>query len=278
MRHIQFQDSERHPLALLVKSTAFKHQEIMSNYVLPLEAHGVSQKDMIAFTLDYDENGKASVSFMKAYLAKLLPALDSLGVTTLYVTDGAYFKTLTKEGKAEPHFGYIKDCKIEGFGHMKVVLGLNYQQLIYNPDLQAKLDLSLKTLASHMQGTYQVLGANIIHSAQYPETPESIAAALRGLLEYQSLTCDIEAFSLRFNEAGIGTISFAWDEHNGIAFAIDYKKFPEPINGQFGEYVNNVEIKRLLKEFFTAYTGKIIWHNGVFDIKIIIYELWMKPL
>lgn len=287
MRHIQFQDSERHPLALLVKSTAFKHQEIMSNYVFPLEAHGVSQKDMIAFTLDYDENGKASVSFMKAYLAKLLPALDSLGVTTLYVTDGAYFKTLTKEGKAEPHFGYIKDCKIEGFGHMKVVLGLNYQQLIYNPDLQAKLDLSLKTLASHMQGTYQVLGANIIHSAQYPETPESIAAALRGLLEYQSLTCDIEAFSLRFEEAGIGTISFAWDEHNGIAFACDYKEIWDA-NGQhdpdcdidiaayYGFNKPNPEIRGLLREFFEHYRGKVIWHNAPYDLKCIIYTLWMK--
>ena len=178
MRHILFQASDRHSLALLVKSTAFKEQELRTNYVDPLLKEGIALSDMIAFTLDYDENGKASVKYMKAYLAKLLPALDSLGVTTLNVTDGAYFKTLTKEGKAEPHFGYIKDCKIEGFGHMKVVLGLNYQQLIYNPDLQAKLDLSLKTLASHMQGTYQALGANIIHSAQYPETPESIAAAL----------------------------------------------------------------------------------------------------
>ena len=278
MRHIQFESSPRHSVALLVKGTAFKQHELEANYVNPLISLGIPRAEMIAFTLDYDEKGKAPVTHIKSYLGKLLPALDSLGVQTLYVTDAAFFKTLTKQGKADPHFGYVLPCKMEGFEHLKVVLGLNYQQLIYNPDLQAKLDLSLKTLASHMQGTYQALGANIIHSAQYPETPESIAAALRGLLEYQSLTCDIEAFSLRFEEAGIGTVAFAWDEHNGIAFAVDYKKFPEPINGQFGEYVNNVEIKRLLKEFFTAYTGKIIWHNGVFDIKIIIYELWMKPL
>ncbi len=287
MRHIQFQASERHTLALLVKGTAFKHQEIMSNYVHPLEQQGLAQKDMIAFSLDYDENGKASVKYMKDYLAKLLPALHSLGVTTLYVTDGAYFKTLTKEGKADPHFGYVLPCKIEGFEHLKVVLGLNYQQLIYNPDLQAKLTLSLNTLASHLQGNYQALGSNIIHSAQYPDTPQSIAAALRSLLEYPSLTCDIEAFSLRFEEAGIGTVAFAVDEHNGIAFACDYKEIWRPdgtydpecpidIAAYAGYFKANPEVRSLLREFFTFYRGKLIWHNATYDVKVILYTLWMK--
>lgn len=277
MRHIQFQDSDRHSLALLVKSTAFKHPEILSNYVQPLEARGLHQKDMIAFTLDYDENGKASSKYMKEYLAKLLPSLVSLGVATLYVTDGAYFKTLTKEGKAEPHFGYVLPCKMEGFEHLNVVLGLNYQQLIYNPDLQAKLDLSLNTLASHVQGNYQALGANIIHSAQYPETPESIAAALRSILEYPSLTADIEAFSLRFEEAGIGTVAFAWDEHNGIAFPCDYFAYPsQNEEGNWGFKGTNPIVRGLLREFFEHYQGKVIWHNATYDVKVILYTLWMK--
>lgn len=278
MRHIQFESSTRHSVALLIKGTAFKQQEIESNYVAHLMSLGISRAELIAFTLDYDQNGKASVKYMKEYLAKLLPALDSLGTTTLYVTDGAYFKTLTKEGKAEPHFGYVLPCKIEGFEHMSVVLGLNYQQLIYNPDLQAKLTLSLETLASHMQGNYQALGANIIHSATYPETPESIAAALRGLLEYQSLTCDIEAFSLRFEEAGIGTVAFAWDEHNGIAFACDYEALEEPlaIPGEHGVFNPNYEIRGLLREFFEHYQGKLIWHNAAYDVKVVLYSLWME--
>jgi len=290
MRHIRFQPSERHTLALLVKGTAFKHQELMTNYVLPLEQKGLNQKDMIAFTLDYEQNGKASVKYMKEYLAKLLPSLVSLGVTTLYVTDGAYFKVLTKEGKADPHFGYILPCKIEGFEQLNVVLGLNYQQLIYNPDLHAKLDLSLNTLVSHFGGNHQILGADIIHSAAYPEIPQSIAAALKGLLEYPSLTCDIEAFSLRFNEAGIGTISFAWDEHNGIAFRCDYQPIWNPdgtltdhpgvkdidIAAFHGFFALNHDVRGLLMQFFEHYQGKLIWHNAAFDVKVIIYTLWMK--
>lgn len=277
MRHIQFESNTRHSVALLVKGTAFKQQEIENNYVAHLMSLGIPRGELIAFTLDYDENGKASSKYMKEYLAKLLPSLVSLGVTTLYVTDGAYFKTLTKEGKADPHFGYVLPCKIDGFEHMNVVLGLNYQQLIYNPDLQAKLDLSLNTLASHVQGNYQALGANIIHSAQYPETPETIAAALRSILEYPSLTADIEAFSLRFEEAGIGTISFAWDEHNGIAFPCDYQEYVERTpEGNYGHFQENWTVRGLLREFFEHYQGKLIWHNATYDVKVILYTLWMK--
>ena len=127
MRHIQFEEAPSHRIAVLVKGTAFKHQELLENYVNPLVQLGVSRKDMIAFTLKYDENGKAPVGYIKDYLGKLLPALDSLGVQQLYVTDAAYFKVLTRQSKAEPHFGYILPCKIDGYTHMEVVFGLNYQ-------------------------------------------------------------------------------------------------------------------------------------------------------
>src|SRR5690606_30598423 len=137
------------------------------------------------------------------YLAKLLPALTGIGVTALLVTDSAYFKVLTNERKAEPHHGYALPCKIKGYEHVKVILSLNYQALIYNPDLQSKLDLSLDTLASVRTNTYQALGTGIIHSASYPKTLQDIAGALQSLHQYEALTCDIEAFSLRFNEAGI---------------------------------------------------------------------------
>ena len=265
MRHILFQDSDRHPLALLVKSTAFKHQEIMSNYVHPLEKEGLAKKDMIAFTLDYDENGKASVKYMKEYLAKLLPSLVSRGVTTLYVTDGAYFKTLTKEGKAEPHFGYVLPCKMEGFEQLNVVLGLNYQQLIYNPDLQAKLDLSLKTLASHLQGTYQALGANIIHSAQYPETLKEIKEFLASLHKFSVIAADIETTSLNFWEAELESIAFSWGCHEGGAFCI----------GRDNSDENKKAICSMLKTFFELYTGTIIWHNIGYDARVLTYRLWM---
>jgi DNA polymerase-1 len=283
MRHILFDsNSTSFPVAILVKRTSFNQTELLNNYVTPLGNQGIPAKDVIAFTLSYNEVGKAPAGFIKEYLAKLLPALDSLGVKHLYVADSSYFKVLAGQVKAEPHHGYALPCKVKGFEHMHVVLGINHQALIYNPDLQAKLDLGLKTLASHVAGTYQALGTGIIHSALYPHGIQAIAFELSKLHQYPSLSCDIEAFSLRFNEAGIGTIAFAWDKHNGIAFACDYKVSYTGLSHQDpawpGSNIPNQAVRALLLKFFLEYKGELTFHKADYDLKAIIYALWMKDL
>lgn len=284
MRHHIFEEASAYNIAVLMKATAFNKQELLSTYIRPLNVLGVPSKEIIAFTLEYDDTGKAPVKFIKAYIDKLLSALDSIGVKYLYVTDSSYFKVLAGQTKADPHFGYVLPCKIKGYEHMEVVLGTNYQQLIYNPDLKSKVTLSLNTLASKINGNYQALGSGIIHSAQYPESLQDIATALDSLHQYKHLSADIEGFSLRFNEAGIATIAFAWDEHNGIAFACDYKENECHIGPKgelrlgHGFQEANQEVRALLLKFFLTYQGELTWHSASYDLKAIIYSLWMKDL
>ena len=279
MRHHIFKEANTYSIAVLSKSTSFNKHELRVNYVDPLIKRGIAEEEMIAFTLNYNSEGKAPAQHIKDYLSNLLPALDSLGVKHLYVADANYFKTLAGQGKADPHFGYVLPCKIKGYEHMSVVLGLNYQQLIYNPQLQAKLDLSLFTLASGVAGNYQAIGSGIIHSAQYPKSWQEIRAALQSLHQYPSLTCDIEGFSLRFDEAGVATIAFAWNKHNGIAFAVDYQGYAErPAEGFYGWFGPDVPLRILLKEFFETYQGELTFHNAPYDIKALIYALWMDDL
>lgn len=281
MRHHIFEEAMSYSIALLVKASSFNKQELINNYVTPLTALGVPAKDVIAFTLKYNEVGKAPAKHIKEYLDQLLPALDKLGVKNLYVADSSYFKVLAGQAKADLHFGYVFGCKLKGFEHMNVVLGLNYQALIYNPDFQAKLDLSLKTLASHIAGNYQALGTGIIHSAQYPQGVQAIAEATQSLHQHPRLTCDIEGFSLRFNECGIGTIAFAWNRHNGLAFACDYEPVVKGIHGAEpyeGKFTPNSAVRQLLKEFFESYQGELIFHHAGFDLKPIILNLWMADL
>ena len=281
MRHILWQDSPTYPIALLIKSSAFNKIQIENNYTAQLDKSGVQAKDVIAFTLSYDENGKASAKYIKEYLSKLLPALDGLGTKLLYVADSTYFKVLAGKPRAEPNLGYVLPCRIKGFEHMNVVLGVNHTALIYNPELQAKLDLSLHTLSSSFHGTYQPLGQDVIHSASYPEGQDAIRKALNDLHRYPSLTCDIEGFSLRFDEAGVGTISFAWDCHNGLAFACDYKETVTALAKKDedvlpGTYRPNPEVRALIKRFLTDYQGELTFHNAAYDAKVLIYHLWMK--
>lgn len=278
MRHLVFSQSDYYRVALLIKQTSFNEQEIRRHYSDKLAAQGIPLEDQVAFTLEYLSK-KPSSEAMKEYLDRLLPVLVDLKTEFLYVADANYFRTLVgvTKGKIDSNFGYILPCKIKGFEHLKVVLGLNHQQLIYNPDLQAKLDMSLATLVSGTAGDYEPVGTGIIHSATYPVSHQDVAQALESLHQHPSLSCDIEGFSLRFNEAGIGTIAFAWDEHNGIAFACDYvESHPEhQENGLFGFYSPEYTIRDLLKQFFETYQGEITWHNGSYDIKAIIYNLWM---
>ena len=271
MRHIIFDESYEGPyqIALLIKSGAFVKPDLIKYYISPLKSYGLPANNVIAMTLDYNEDGKAPASFIKAYIQKLLQALDSVGSTTLYVADGSYFKILAGKPKADIHTGYILPCVIKGYNHMSIVYGINHSALIYNPDLQSKLVSGLKAIADANQNSYIEPGSNIIHSEYYPSSLEDIQIALNQLHQHPSLACDIETFSLRFNEAGIGSIAFAWDEHNGIAFAVDCLD---------GQRLDNPLIHSMLKEFFESYQGELTYHNSAFDVKVLIFMLWMNSL
>jgi len=280
MRHVIFEESLTYKVAILTKTSALNLRDLSRYYVSPLVSVGVVKSDCIGFSLKYNEVGKAPAAFAKTYLDNLLPALDGLGITYLYVADATYFKVLTRLPKAEPYIGYITPCKIKGFEHLKVVMGVAYQSLIYKPELQSKLTLSLKPLADSLQDAYVVLGSNIIHSSVYPSAIEDIEDTLKNLHAYPELTCDIETFSLLFNKAGVGTCAFAWDRHNGIAFACDYvaTTFGGTANGEYGIQRENHEVRALLKHFLLSYKGKLTWHNAAFDIRTLIYVLWMKDM
>jgi len=276
MRHILFQESAQYSIVLLMNVKAFNKSEIISNYLEPLKQKGISEAEVVAFTLEYDDKGKTPVKFMRAYLDKLMKALEHVGIKYIYVADAAYFKELTKSKKADPHFGYVLPCAMKGYEHMQVVLGLNHKSLFYKPDLKSRLTLSLNTLASVINGTYTEIGENIIKTALYPSTEQEISQTLTQLLDYPLLTADIEAFSLDFFTAGIGTIAFAWNEHEGAAFNCDYHDYKvSPVEGYYGYNGINLAIRTLLKQFFEQYTGKLIWHRSNYDLKVLIYTLWM---
>ncbi|QPG06933.1 hypothetical protein IT774_07470 [Salinimonas marina] len=266
MQHIIFQDNTAYRVAILIKSQALNKTNLANHYVMPLKEQGLKSKDIIAFDLVYAPKGKCPVSLQKAYLQDLLPILKEQGVEYLYVADANYFKTLTKERKAEPHHGYVLPCAIDGFTDMKVVLGVNHAALFYNPDLQDKLDMGLNTLATALKGKYQEIGTNIIHSAQYIRDANWVYEILEMLKQYDALTVDTETLSLKFWETGVVTIGFAWDQHNGVVIWCD--DYAEP----------NSKVRQLLKDFFYTYRGTLIYHNANFDMKILVNTLFMQHL
>lgn len=282
MKHINHSKNNIFDTAILIKESALNKSEVESNYINPLNQMGINTDGIVSFSLLYDSK-KPSASTRKSYSAQVLTEIDKLHIKDVLVCDGEYFKTLTKQTKSEPHYGYVLPCAIPGFEHINIVLCPNYQVLFFNPDMKQKITLSLNALVQHKNGTYEGIGNSIIHSAAYPTSLYEIEQELNKLHKFGKISADIEAFSLKHYTSGIGTIAFATDKHNGCAFMCDYKPLSEPVKEaakkvRYADQVFNKEVRLLLWKFFTTYKGKIIWHNASFDCTVLAYQLFMDNL
>lgn len=271
MRHILYTSLPTSEIAILIKESAFYQDQINANYVDPLVNAGYPKEKIIAFSLDYQSNGKAPAKHCKEYLEKLLPVLKQRGVKYIYCADSTYFKCLVKNAKVDSQIGYCNPCTIAGYEDMQVLIGINYQALLYNPNQGEKLDMSIQAMIGKAMGNYKALGTDILKWASYPTSETEIDAAFAKLMTYPALTCDIETFSLDIFTAGIGTIAFSPDSTGGIAFACDL----DEIAGENMRIFNST-FRVKLRKFFEEYKGNLKYHKCTFDIKVLIYNLWMK--
>ena len=277
--HLFFQKNEsgHYPVAVLMKQFTFDQALIHKNYIQPLKDRGIPQEDCIAFSLSYETAKKVSAAQVKAYSANLLKVLDRAHVKYIYCTDGTYFKYLTGQKKAEVHLGYSLPCAVPGFEHMQVVLGINYQVLIYAPDKKAHLDQGLEALCSVYKGNYVPPGDQIIHSELYPKTPNAIRNALMELHKFPHLAMDIEGYSLRLDDSGIATFALAWTKHDFIAFPVDLNDLgAKDDDGNYHYRKDNKEVREILKDFLRQYMGGKRFHSATYDVKHLIYNLWMR--
>ena len=269
MKHVLFGGQGKFKHAVLIKPIALRQKEIEGYY---LKNMVIDPKDVIAFDLKFPENQSKnpSVKMAKEYLSSLLVGLRNLGVKNILVADSTYFKVLTKQQKVEPHYGYVLPSKFEGFeDDFNVVTCPNYNAIFHNPAMEKKIDLALKTFSDFINGEYQELHGNVIHSARYITDPDEAVSFIENELPlYPELGIDAETFSLKFYKAKIATLGFAWDTHNGAVISIDLTHSHE-VAGR---------IKKALKQFFINYEGKSVYHNANYDIKVLCYELFMKDI
>lgn len=276
MKTLKFVDEDPKPrVGILIKESSFREAKLIQYYVQPMIDAGIPREEIVAFSLEYTQAGKAPASLIKDYLGTWLQSFRDAGIKYLLCADSAYFKALTKERKADSNLGYVLPCSIPGFEDMHVVYSLGYGALIHNPNQQEKIDLSLEALTTHYHGAYVAIGSDIIHEERYPNSMSAIKKELAYLHQFPSLAVDIEAFSLNLRDAGLGTIAFAETKHTGSAFFIEY----QPIVPEEGFYAVRAEapkVKRLLRQFFESYKGKLIAHNASYDFKCLIHSLWMR--
>lgn len=267
--------SRKYKVAILIKTASLEDEGIRQHYVGPLVEAGIDPKDIIAIELQYNSSNKAPVKLVKDHLDLILPVLSKMEVDYIYCADSTYFKALSKERKADAHIGNIVPCKYhEDYEHINVAYGLNHSSLLYNPAQGEKIESSINALISSLGGNFQETKITFVEE-RYPVGYEEIKEELTNLLRHETLAVDIETFGLKLDKAGLGTISFAEDIDKGCAFFVDYYPI-DPEGGIFATKRLNTSVRRLLKEFFEKYTGRLVAHNASFDFRILIYELFMK--
>lgn len=222
------------------------------------------EEHLLAYTLHKGPKRTPSGE-QKDYLNQLLPILRNLDTRYLVVCDAEYFRTMTKQS-GEASLGYVIPGE-DDYAGFNIVYCPNFRSVFYNPaKVKGEITQALYALKTHIQGTYCEPGIDIIKFAAYPETPEEIQSWLDKLIEMDcDLSSDIESFSLKHYDAGVGTITFCWSKHEGIAFPVDL--------GPDGEAV-----RAMLRDFFYRFRRKMIWHNITYDVTVLIYQLFMKDL
>ncbi|GAG02712.1 unnamed protein product, partial [marine sediment metagenome] len=177
MKHIKFgADLTKVDVAVLIKESALFKSQLAANYI-DSQIHD----RCIAISLKYNEKNKCPAKLAKEYIESMLVIVKKMPITTLLVCDGNYFKFLTKNSKADVFYGHICPCAIKGYEHLNIILAPNYQAVVYNPAMEDKIDLAVRTLHLHLLGSYQVPGINIIKHEEYPKTRTEIDQFLQKL-------------------------------------------------------------------------------------------------
>jgi len=252
------------PARIAILVPRIQVNEVKKHYMPILES--LNEEIMICDIFLDRTKKKTSPKDIKEYLAELLPNLTNTGIEFLIVTNSEYFKVLTKQRKTDANIGDIFPTE-DGF---KATYCPNYSRIFYDPDkTKAKIDQSLRAVTNFYAGSHKKLGSDIIHSATYPSTLKEKLDWLDKLIEMDcDLTCDIEGFSLKHYDAGIGTITFCWNQHEGIAFEVDDCKTK----------MESVELRNALKKFFYRFKRRMIYHNICYDGYVLIYQLFMDDI
>jgi len=254
-------------LAIMIKEASLDRRELQKHYMDNLVKKGIKPEDVVCIGLRY-VNNKALKKPTTQWIVNNLPILlNKLEVKTIAIADSNYFKYITGNSQSK----YIKSfCKpiIKGLEHLNCVPLVNYRAISHNSSMQSKMLLSLESIPDALSGLPSSLGTRVVKHQYYPDNLKDVKEALDGLLEIPRLAVDLETFSLDHRIAGIGTISFSPDEDTCIAFKVQYETI--------GERTGNSNLYRILKKFFELYQGVLEFHRGQYDIKVMVYELFMR--
>ena len=234
---------------ILIKENAMGTAPIDEYYIDPLVQEGIARDSIQVLPLLYNTAHKVLAKTARAYLAKLIDKIPDT-VTNLVVADSSYFKFITMAPKVSAYYGTTLPGKTVGYEKFTCVYVPNHRSLFKQPENAQLITVGLKAVA----GTGNSV---LIKSAEYGFQFGSDREILDSLHQYPVLTADIESEGLGLTD-NIVSVAFAWTKHDGVAIDLS-------ITGTY-----------YLQRFFETYRGKLVFHGGLFDAKLLIRQIWME--
>lgn len=252
-------------VVLLIKGQYAQQGQIDKEYFNFLVGKGAKPENLHICNLPAS-NKKMSAKEMDEFLAEKIPLFEQHGMQYILCTDADMFRRLTKvTGKVTLSYGYEFPC--HQCPTIKVIPIPNHATQFFDSNALKNIQRGLDVLVHSQQGTHVSPGELLESKVFKTYEPSELYQWLEDRKDDEWLTCDIEGYSLDFYATGIGTIAFADANDSAISIAVDY-----------GNALNSWSIKAMLKEFFNKWKKPLVFHNAGFDVKVLIYELYMSGL
>ncbi len=193
-------------------------------------------KETLVYNLLYNKLSTVTAKTAKAYLDILITKIPS-HIDKLIIADNNYFKFITKVQKISNKYGALVPGKYAGYTRFTCVYVPHFKSLFKSPENKSLIDAGLNAAVCNQ--------TDIIHDSTYALTYSSDRELLDSLYTHDTLAVDIETTGLSLNNEG----SAIYFPANGIHYT---------------------------KKFFETYTGNLIFHNSLFDVKLLVRDWWME--
>ena len=259
---LRYPASGKYRVVILIKNPVQLHK-IEDSYFKGLKKLGVKKKEILVVGFE-PQGGK--VDTVGWLVNNLDLVLKKSKCKLLMVCDSKMYEYITGVKSSKGHCSYDKS-KIFDY-EVNCVPIINYRAINYNIQLAKKLVDGMNSIGIALNSLPKQLNIRDVEDAYYPTSQAEIEEALWLLLEQENLAVDIEAFSLSHLETGIGTISFSQDKKTAVCFSVEYVKL--------GERTTNDNLRGLLAWFFKETKAMLYFHRAQYDVKILIFDLFMK--
>ena len=248
------------PNRLIENSTS-----VLTQYLMPLGNE--EMKKVLVVGVETPEKGVLKKAIFLEEWEQIQEVIDTYQIKNIAVANPNYYKFIIKAKKKpafEREMGSVKTID-----NLNITPLINYLAIRVAPAKKALLDKSLNTIRDLINDNFKDDREDFINTLNIKLYNNFTDAynALKEIKDKPYIACDIEATGLKWYQDDLLTISFAISETDGFSIAL-HKEYSEEWE----------KLRKLVKAFIEQYKGRLIFHNGMYDVPFLVYHLWMNDI